>query len=67
MADELERIHAELEQLRAIGDRLAEQIMQLLGPLSTEADDATVRRHQEVRRGALADWAEAQQNRRAIN
>lgn len=49
---------AEIERLHAIGDRLAEQVMLLLGPLSTDADSATVERHRIVRAGALAEWAE---------
>lgn len=57
--DDRQLAAAHIERLYDIGDALAEQIMLLLGPLSTDADPATVERHQAVRNGALRLWAEA--------
>jgi len=49
----------EIDRLRAAGDAIAEHVLQLLGPLSTDADTETIERHQAVRDGALRLWAEA--------
>tara|TARA_R110000868_G_scaffold135832_1_gene348461 strand:+ start:2663 stop:2989 length:327 start_codon:yes stop_codon:yes gene_type:complete len=55
----LEQDACEIERLHDTGDALAEQVLQLLGPLSTDADGSTIERHQAVREGALRLWAEA--------
>lgn len=56
--DDRQTAAAHITRLHDIGDALAEQVMQLLGPLSTDADTATIERHQAVRDGALRLWAE---------
>lgn len=56
-AEHLDHLETEIARLEQLGDRLAELALTLLGPLSTTADPATVARHQEIRRGVLAEWA----------